>query len=437
LTQHPTGERRAPVVWLDLTTTLRLGAGQANGTLRLETRYAESLDRLMAAELRFCRYLKTRRHFVALPGLPSQARPGPFAGRRRRRKTGALRGLARGCEQSFRKWRRGLMAEVYRRIDAFSHAQAFPDARSGDVLLLLGETWGQHDFQLLRELRRRQGLRVAVLCQDLIPLKFPQLFESADFVEGCRAFASFIAEDADLTVAISNSTRADITEAARDKGGPKGRLVTLRPGADFDMAVKPERPAEPADLAPGNFVLSVSTVQARKNFDLLYRLWRRFAEQNQPSLPKLVIVGGKGFGSGDLLWQIAHDPLVRNSIVLLHGASDGELSWLYRNCLWTLYPSLYEGWGLPISESLAHGKLCLASNSSSLPEAGQGLARHLDPLDFRAWEEAIRELLLRPETVAEAEQRIRSAYRPMTWQQSAEQLAVHLRELLAEPPDAL
>jgi glycosyltransferase involved in cell wall biosynthesis len=130
---------------------------------------------------------------------------------------------------------------------------------------------------------------------------------------------------------------------------------------------------------------------------------------------------------------MARDPLVRDSIVLLQGASDGELSWLYRNCLWTLYPSLYEGWGLPVSESLAHGKFCLASDSSSLPEAGQGLARHLDPLDFRAWDAAIRELLSSPAIVAEAEQRIRQSYRPMTWQQSAEQLASHLSELLAEP----
>ena len=422
------------MVWLDLTTTLRLGGGQANGTLRVETRYAEALGRLLGSELRFCRYRKTRRRFLAVPALPAPGRYGAFAGKGGRSKPGALRGFARGCEQSFRKWRRNLMGKAFRQIDAFRDASAFPDARPGDVLLLLGETWGQHDFALLRELRRDQGLRVAVLCQDLIPLKLPQLFESEEFVEGCRAFARFLAEDADLTIAISNSTRADIVQAAGEAGGLKGRLVTLRPGADFEMVASPQRPAEPADLSPGNFVLSVSTIQARKNFDLLYRLWRRFSEQKLPGLPKLVIVGRKGFGSGDLLRQIAHDPLVRDSIVLLQGASDGELSWLYRNCLWTLYPSLYEGWGLPVSESLAHGKLCLASDSSSLPEAGQGLARHLDPLDFRAWEAAIRELVSSPEIVAEAEQRIRRSYRPMTWQQSAEQLAVHLSELLAEPP---
>ena len=433
MTEQPLGERRGPVVWLDLTTTLRLGAGQANGTLRVETRYAEALGRLLGAQLRFCRFRKTRRRFLAVPALPPPGRSGYFGGKGGKSGTGAFRGYARGCEQAFRKWRRSLMGKVFQRIDGLSDAKAFPDALPGDVLLLLGETWGQHDFRLLRELRRDQGLRVAILCQDLIPLKFPQLFESEEFVEGCRAFARFLAEDTDLTIAISNSTRADIVEAAREVGGLKGRLVTLRPGADFDMAADPQRPAEPADLSPGNFVLSVSTIQARKNFDLLYRLWRRFSEQKLAGLPKLVIVGRKGFGSGDLLWQIARDPLVRDSIVLLQGASDAELSWLYRNCLWTLYPSLYEGWGLPVSESLAHGKFCLASDSSSLPEAGQGLARHLDPMDFRAWEAAIRELLSSPEIVAEAERRIRQNYRPMTWQQSGEQLARHLGELLAEP----
>src|SRR5207247_4170450 len=140
-----------------------------------------------------------------------------------------------------------------------------------------------------------------------------------------------------------------------------------------------------------------STIQSRKNFDLLYRLWRRFSEQNRPETPKLVIVGRKGFGSSDLLWQISRDPFVQQSITLLHRVSDAELSWLYRNCLWTLYPSFYEGWGLPISESLAHGKYCLASNTSSIPEAGQGLIQLLDPLDFRAWHDCLSELMLAPE----------------------------------------
>ena len=151
-----------------------------------------------------------------------------------------------------------------------------------------------------------------------------------------------------------------------------------------------------------------------------------------PDLPALVIVGQRGFGSQDLLWQIAHDPVTKDKIAILHGASDEELSWLYQNCLWTLYPSFYEGWGLPISESLAYGKYCLASNSSSLPEAGAGLVKHLDPLDFAAWRNAVIELTSSSGRLALLEKSIRATYRPMTWARSAEILAGELLKLYTE-----
>jgi glycosyltransferase involved in cell wall biosynthesis len=183
-------------------------------------------------------------------------------------------------------------------------------------------------------------------------------------------------------------------------------------------------------LTPNGFVITVSTIQSRKNNDLLYRVWRRFAEDRR-AVPRLVIVGQRGFGSADLLWQIEHDPLVRESISVLHHVSDGELAWLYGHCRFTLYPSLVEGWGLPVSESLAHGKLCVAANTSSLPEAGAGLALHLDPFDFRAWHDTILSLVGDPAKLTAAEQRIRAAYHRKTWPETAADLAAVLKRLMA------
>src|SRR5262249_52100969 len=161
-----------------------------------------------------------------------------------------------------------------------------------------------------------------------------------------------------------------------------GDVQTIELGHDVGAAPAIDRPASLPGLQPGKFVLSVSAIQSRKNLDLLYRVWRRLSEDKLADLPTLVLAGRRGFGGADLLWQIPRDPVVRDSVVVIHAVSDATLSWLYRNCAWTLYPSFYEGWGLPISESLAHGKFCLASNMSALVEAGQNLAKHLDPLDF-------------------------------------------------------
>jgi glycosyltransferase involved in cell wall biosynthesis len=422
---------------MDVTTSWRNRGGQANGTLRVEGSYAASLSEIMGPDLRFCRYNRNRGHFA-----PADRPPEPAGPRGRPRGPGSPQGatpmtdLARRAERAFRQTWRGALGRAYRRLDLQTRTPPFPAAAPGDVLLLAGETWAQHDFGLLARLRGDQGLRLAAVCQDLIPVKFPQFFPRDGFVERYRAYADFLVGEVDLLIAISNSTRADLVEHARGRGGVRGRLETVQLGADFDAARNAERPAALTELGPAGFVLSVSTIQSRKNFDLLYRLWRRFAEQEVANLPKLVIVGQPGFGSADLLHQIAADPIAAPVIAVLHHISDSELAWLYRNCRWTLYPSFYEGWGLPISEGLAHGKYCLASETSSLPEAGQGLVLHLDPLDFAAWAEAVVELIREPGKLAALEARIRAGYRPVTWRQSGERLAGLLRELLAPRPAA-
>ena len=429
------GGDRPPLFWMDVTTSWRNRGGQANGTLRVEGSYAAALGEIMGPAWRFCRYNRVRGQF-APAGRPVREEragrrgTGPGAPRSR----SALADLGRRSERALRQaWRRGL-AGAWQRLDAYNRAPPFPAAIRGDVLLLAGETWTQHDFALLSRLRREQGLRLAAICQDMIPVKLPQFFEPGEFMARYRAYADFLVGEVDLLIAISESTRADLAEHARGRGGVQGRLETVQLGADFDLARTPQRPDALGEPGPAGFVLSVSTIQSRKNFDLLYHLWRRLTERKLADLPQLVIVGQPGFGSTDLLHQIATDPLAASVITLLHGVSDSELAWLYRNCRWTLYPSFYEGWGLPISESLAHGKYCLASDTSSLPEAGGGLVRHLDPLDFPAWAAAVIELSREPAKLAALEARIRAEYHPVTWRQSGERLAGLLRELLAAQP---
>jgi glycosyltransferase involved in cell wall biosynthesis len=429
---------REALVWMDATTSWREGGALANGTLRVEGCYAAALHKVMGQGLRFCRYNRTAGRFTSITTLPQ--RSGTNRPERRRgfeRAASApfsAREIGRQLERRFRRLWQNSLAWGLQGLDARMKRPSFAEARAGDVLLLAGENWARYDFDLLCRLRHDQQIRLAAVCQDLIPLKYPQFFEGQGFVERFRRYADFLVGEVDLLVAISSSTRNDLLEHARHCGGVRGRLKTIQLGADFDSEAAAERPHELPDLMPRRFVLSVSTIQSRKNFDLLYHLWRRFSEEGLADLPRLIIVGRSGFGSADLLWQISSDPLVQRSIKVLHHVSDAELSWLYRNCLWTLYPSFYEGWGLPVSESLAHGKYCIASNTSSIPEAGQDLIGLLDPLDFRAWHDCIVELVHGPERLAALEKRIVENYRAVTWRQSAERLAGELRQLLAMRP---
>ncbi len=419
---------RLPTVWMDVTTSWR-NRGSMNGTLRAEESYGAALAEVIPDHLRLCRYHSARRQFVAVEALPEvdtnradQSGKGDGA-----EGDGKFR-LGRKLERGIRQWRRSLATDIFRFTHRGGGIGVFSQAREGDVLLLAGETWSRYgDFSVLRGVRARSGMRIAAICQDLIPVKWPQFFEADGFVERFGRYTDFLIKDVDLVIAISEQTKKDILDLARTHGGLRGDIATVELGHDAGAAAGDSGSPGVAGIEPGKFVLSVSTIQSRKNFDLLYHLWRRLSEEGLPNLPKLVIVGREGFGSRDLLWQIKHDPAVRDCVIVRHVVPDGTLARLYRDCAWTLYPSFYEGWGLPVSESLAHGKYCVASSAAALQEAGQGLVKHIDPLDFSAWRDAIIELVRSPELVLQFERRIRAQYRPVTWRQSAERLAALLR----------
>jgi len=128
-----------------------------------------------------------------------------------------------------------------------------------------------------------------------------------------------------------------------------------------------------------------------------------------------------GWLSGDLLSLIQGDVRLRGKLILLHDVSDAALGWLYRHCAFTLYPSFVEGWGLPVAESLAVGKYCVASTAPSIRELSQGLLDQLDPLDFMAWYREVMRLLREPGYLAAKERRL-AHFRPVEWHAAGEHL---------------
>jgi glycosyltransferase involved in cell wall biosynthesis len=116
-------------------------------------------------------------------------------------------------------------------------------------------------------------------------------------------------------------------------------------------------------------------------------------------------------------------------IVQLNQVNDAELDLLYRHALFTVFPSLYEGWGLPVSESLAYGKFCIASNTSSLPEVGGDLVEYLDSWDLPAWVERLAYYFDNPKELKKREKKIASDYIPITWADTARVLISHAQDL--------
>jgi glycosyltransferase involved in cell wall biosynthesis len=421
----------APWLWMDVSTSYRAQSGQMNGTLRVEQSYIRALTALMGPTLRFCRYDPLRQDYVALAAPPDLGGK-PVAGKSKKKEASGIaatiKPIGKTIERSVKTAVRGAIAPLFGKVGAEPLPQ-LGGAGVQEVLFLAGENWSRVGFDAVARMRQARGTKVAVLCQDMIPAVAPQFFAGGDFVAKFDAYARFLISEADLVISISDATRRDILDYATRHGGMRGTVEVVHLGADADAARTPRRPQALSQMQADRFVVSVSTIQSRKNFDLLYHLWRRLTAQNTPGLPTLIIVGQPGFGSADLLWQIAHDPITAQSIVHLPHAGDDELAWLYQHCLFTLYPSFHEGWGLPVSESLAFGKYCIASDVSSLPEAGAGMARHIDPLDFAAWRDAVLDLIGDPAQLDHHESTIRACYHPVTWEQSAARLSDVLRSL--------
>jgi len=293
------------------------------------------------------------------------------------------------------------------------------DAAPGDWLVSLGSPWQFQDYAgLMSSACARHGLRFALLVYDIIPLRRPE-WCNKDVVKAFSACFHNVVPLTDQLLAISRTTAEDTERYAAETGlALKSRIQPIPLGTGFGQPPAPLR--SPRLPPPGSFALIVSTIEARKNHALLLRIWRELlATMPREQVPTLVFAGRVGWLVADLMQQLENANWLDGKVRLIEAPSDGELAALYEDCLFTLYPSLYEGWGLPVTESLAHGTPCLAANATSLPEAGGTLARYFDPDNLHDAVRAVREVLDDPAALGAWRTEIQQNFRPASWSESA------------------
>jgi hypothetical protein len=140
--------------------------------------------------------------------------------------------------------------------------------------------------------------------------------------------------------------------------------------------------------------------------------------------PALVCVGRVGWKCEALIAELAASNNLDGCVIVYQDVSDTQLRRLYAACLFTVYPSLYEGWGLPVGESLAAGKICVCSTRASLPEVAGDLTPCLDLEDVEAWHATLHRLIQDETARLAAEATIRSRYRPISWASVATTVAL-------------
>jgi glycosyltransferase involved in cell wall biosynthesis len=138
----------------------------------------------------------------------------------------------------------------------------------------------------------------------------------------------------------------------------------------------------------------------------------------------------------DLVAEIDAHPSLGKDLIVLSGVPDTVLTELYRNAAFCLFPSLYEGYGLPAVEAFAFGKAVIASTGGALPEVVGDLSPCLDPRDEDAWFETMRNWIADPAARAPFETAIRERFRHPTWSEAAEQFFAAIDAELASPAAA-
>src|SRR5215469_8161169 len=307
---------------------------------------------------------------------------------------------------------------------------------AGDLIVSLGAGWGIPNYmKYLAEAKRCYGMTFAPLVHDLIPIKHESFVEphhTAQFRDWLRAAMPV----ADIVFTNSKHTRTALITFVAESGWRLPRVVALEMGSGFGDRLTDGEQA--ITSFPPRYVLFVSTIEARKNHRLVVRVWQRLLERHGADLvPNLIFAGKIGWLVDDLLADLEASGYLNGKVIILRSLSDAELQQAYRSCLFTVFPSLCEGWGLPIAESLAHGKFCVASNHTSIPEAGGNLIDYFDPLNEDDALAKIERPLIDPGYLAVREAQLRAEYRPRTWEDCIHGLIGALDQTVAPDSQAV
>ncbi len=212
-------------------------------------------------------------------------------------------------------------------------------------------------------------------------------------------------------ICISQSTRAALVArfpAASSK-------AVIAPLGVSSSLLEPEIGAAEGLPTPG-FVLAVGTLEPRKNLPRLVEAYAALPARLRTA-HQLVVVGPLGWQTGPI--RAALDSLGDGCVALGH-VSDARLAELYRRCALFCYPSLGEGFGLPVLEAMAAGAAVVTSRTSSLPEVGGDAVEYLDPESVSDITTAIERVLGSSELRASLSTRARARAREFTWARTAE-----------------
>lgn len=349
-----------------------------------------------------------------------------------RAETGAsLRSASRIEEGEPLPWTRRLWGTLFPR-------RAVATGRNGaeDHVLFTGVVWTPA-FQQFFEQLHASDVGFSVLVYDIIPIERPDLV-SAEHRQNFTEWLKTVLSTATVIFVSSHAMIEKLRKCALIFDvGIKADLVKISFGTETALTPKlPGTQRPESGLRPGTangFVLSVGTIDKRKNQLMLVEIWGRLLSDEIPDLPTLILLGRLDLDL-DGLTPDGKRALDSGLVRILSDQPDEVVAELYRDCLFTVFPSFIEGYGLPVAESLRFGKLCVCSDLPEIREFAGDLAWYFDPTDPGSAEQAIRSALDGPGKRREAEEQIARRFVPQPWSATFSQMISGIEAAAARRP---
>ena len=304
-------------------------------------------------------------------------------------------------------------------------------ALSGGRIIVVGGSWirNREYISALRALKIQLRANLTVLVHDLIQMKLSHLYPQgvgSEFEQNAR----LIAKVADHFLVYSDYTWKDLRAFLVENGQLYKKISKFRLGDMVALHPEDKRTGAGGDILTPirqrfddkTFAIFVSSIEIRKNHALLINVWRRLIEERGESTPHLLFIGRTLWRGEEIVVAVQQEEKLRKFVHVLSDVDDDDLDWFYRNCSFTVFPSLYEGWGLPVAESLSYGKLCITSGRTATREVAPDLTELIDPYDFKAWRDRISFYLDNPLALKRMEKRICAEYREHSWDEAVREI---------------
>ncbi|RAX58814.1 hypothetical protein CCZ01_01050 [Helicobacter monodelphidis] len=353
-----------------------------------------------------------------------------------------------------------------------------------------GLDWDLSNYSLLYLLKKEINFKFIGIFYDVIILRNPEWAASTDLLKRFNLFFYYLATMSDGLVTISEFSKSEFLKLAKDYHiTPTSQINVLHLGSsplqkqeesnqphtkqesnsqaqstqllptivespeiylkidsktgEFISSDSPD--IEPQKQTPSTnpliarfakrphsdfYALYVSTLEIRKNHQILLEAWKILQQHNNIRIPDLVFVGMEGWGVEKLLKEIQQEQF-KNKVFWYSDVTDEELKDLYQKTAFTLFPSFAEGWGLGAAESLSYGKVAIISNAPALAEATQNLMPIIDAHNAYEWANIVSTFSNQPAKLQSLEKKIKEQFKQRRWRDFAEEcinFAIHAQK---------